>query len=230
MQFTVWPTGDASAEAQGVTLPPTLPAIINPTLNAAFPTLSQPDATKVRWITLNEVMGPAGPIAVIINGQKYRSITTEEPTVGDTEDWVIINLTADTHPIHLHLVTFQLVNRQPFDAAKYNTAWLLANNAGGMIPFADSNYKPVSVDPAPYYKGKAILPTPSEMTWKDTIQMNPGEVTTIRVRIAPQDAPSTTSAGTNLFPFDPTDGYYVWHCHIIDHEDNEMMRPYKVQP
>jgi spore coat protein A len=65
--------------------------------------------------------------------------------------------------------------------------------------------------------------------------MNPGEVTVIRVRFAPQDAPTTgagaPTAGTNLFDFDPTNGPgYVWHCHIIDHEDNEMMRRFEVQP
>jgi spore coat protein A, manganese oxidase len=54
--------------------------------------------------------------------------------------------------------------------------------------------------------------------------MNPGEVTTIRIRFAPNDGAST-------YPFDPTQGPgYVWHCHIVDHEDNDMMRPYKLQP
>jgi FtsP/CotA-like multicopper oxidase with cupredoxin domain len=60
--------------------------------------------------------------------------------------------------------------------------------------------------------------------------MNPGQVTRIRVRFAPQDVPvSESKPGRNLFPFDPTAGPgYVWHCHILDHEDNEMMRPYLV--
>jgi len=60
-------------------------------------------------------------------------------------------------------------------------------------------------------------------------------VTIIRVRFAPLDAPTTGAGvpapGINLYPFDPTVGPgYVWHCHILDHEDNEMMRPYKVVP
>jgi FtsP/CotA-like multicopper oxidase with cupredoxin domain len=73
----------------------------------------------------------------------------------------------------------------------------------------------------PYLQGKPVLPLPKEQGWKDTIQMYPGEVTTIRVRFAPQAGGS--------FSFDPKTGPgYVWHCHILDHEDNEMMRPYKV--
>jgi FtsP/CotA-like multicopper oxidase with cupredoxin domain len=83
------------------------------------------------------------------------------------------------------------------------------------------------------------------MGWKDTVIMYPNEVTRIVVRWAPQDVlVNSVSAGVNKFSFDPTagqtvvdDGFgypggpgYVWHCHIIDHEDNEMMRPYMVAP
>ena len=74
---------------------------------------------------------------------------------------------------------------------------------------------------APYLQGQPKAPLPEEQAWKDTIQMRPGEVTTIRVRFTAQDG--------SPFPFDPTTGPgYVWHCHILDHEDNEMMRPYLV--
>jgi FtsP/CotA-like multicopper oxidase with cupredoxin domain len=173
-------------------------------------------------------MGPAGPTAVLINGQVYRGTATENPTAGTIEEWVIVNLTADTHTIHTHLVTFQLVSRQPFQATKYNTAWLKqqidpTTNQPVAPPFP-TTYIPTVLNPAPYYQGKAILPTPTEMGWKDTLQMNPGEVTTIRIRFTSQDG----SAFANLF--DPTYGPgYVWHCHIIDHEDNEMMRPLIIQ-
>ena len=61
--------------------------------------------------------------------------------------------------------------------------------------------------------------------------MYPGQVTRIAVRWAPTDLPVNTSAASAFYPFDPNDGYgYVWHCHIIDHEDNEMMRPDAVEP
>lgn len=217
MQFTVKPAG--TAVTQGVAAV-SVPASLNPTLTGAFPTLPAPSVT--RYITLLEIMGPAGtPVMVTINGQYYDGTATETPTNGTTEEWVIINLTGDTHPIHTHLATFQLVSRQVFKAGKYTTDWLNLNAAGGTPPFART-YIPLELAPTAYLQGKAAAPTPAEMSWKDTIQMHPGEVTTIRIRFTQQD-------GT-AFPFDPTLGPgYVWHCHILDHEDNEMMRPLVIQ-
>jgi FtsP/CotA-like multicopper oxidase with cupredoxin domain len=77
------------------------------------------------------------------------------------------------------------------------------------------------------------MPAANEKAWKDTIQTPPGFVTVIRIRWAPQDEPTSgpkaPGPGVNRYPFDPTDGPgYVWHCHIVDHEDNEMMRRYNV--
>jgi FtsP/CotA-like multicopper oxidase with cupredoxin domain len=71
-------------------------------------------------------------------------------------------------------------------------------------------------------------PDPNEVAWKDTIKMPPKTVTRIAVRFAPQRFPrNEVSPGVNLYSFDPTapGPGYVWHCHILDHEDNEMMRP-----
>ena len=75
-------------------------------------------------------------------------------------------------------------------------------------------------------------PKGSERGWKDTVQSNPGEVTRLLVRVAPQNANATTTlAGMNLFPFDPKLGPgYAWHCHILDHEDNDMVRPMVIAP
>ncbi len=218
-------------------LPIDLPVPLNPTLlGAGFPTLLAPPAlapaVNPRTLPLVEVMGALGPLEALLNGQKWDAPTTELPRVGDTEDWVIPNLTGDTHPIHLHLVQYQLVSRQKFDAVKYNAAWLAANAGGSTsgTPPWDNDHTPVSIDVTPYLKGRANPAAPNEQGWKDTIQMNPGEVTVIRVRFAPQDA-TTVTAGTNLFIFDPWTGPgYVWHCHIIDHEDNEMMRRLELQP
>lgn len=222
MQFTVKATG--TAITQGVSTILTLPTALNPTLAGAFPTL--PATTKTRYITLNEVMGPAGPVMVTINGQYFNAPVSETPMEGTTEDWVIINLTADAHPIHTHLVTFQLVNRQPIQTTKYTTDWLklqidpITNTL--VAPPFPRYYTPVVLNPTAYFQGKQVLPLPTEMTWKDTIQVNPGEVTVLRVRLTQQD-------GT-IYPFDPTTGNYVYHCHILDHEDNEMMRPFTVAP
>jgi hypothetical protein len=67
-------------------------------------------------------------------------------------------------------------------------------------------------------------PRAQESAWKDTVLMHPGEVTRILVRFAPQEG--TFPVGTIGFNFDPTvDPGYVWHCHILEHEENDMMRP-----
>jgi FtsP/CotA-like multicopper oxidase with cupredoxin domain len=217
MQFTV-KTNSANPGAAK----PVLPAGLNPTLPlGVFPTLLAPPNTQRITRTLFEVQGPAGPLMVTVNGQVFDGYISETPKNGTTEDWVIVNLTADTHPIHTHLASFQLVSRQPFQASKYMKDWLTIN-APNVPPFA-VNYVPTSLDPTPYLQGKATPALPNEMGWKDTVQMNPGEVTIIRIRFLQQDGAA--------YPFDPTQGPgYVWHCHIVDHEDNEMMRPYQVLP
>lgn len=154
---------------------------------------------------------------------------SELPRVGSTEDWEIINLTGDTHPIHIHLIQFQVLNRQGIDVTRYTNDWVALN---GMPPL---DHPTIVLPPESYLIGSPTSPDPNEQGWKDTIRVNPdsvapGAVTRIRVRFAPQDAnPAQALPGVNLFPFDPTFGPgYVWHCHILDHEDNEMMRPYKV--
>jgi FtsP/CotA-like multicopper oxidase with cupredoxin domain len=85
---------------------------------------------------------------------------------------------------------------------------------------------------APLLKGKLAPPLPQEAGWKDTVIMYPGQVTSIAVRWAPTDLPVGGVNGdpaTLHFPFNPNGGHgYVWHCHIVDHEDNEMMRPTEV--
>jgi FtsP/CotA-like multicopper oxidase with cupredoxin domain len=224
MQFTVAGTAATPGTASnniGATTAPVYPANLNPTLpGTTFPTLSASTLPK-RYITLVEIMGPAGPQMVTMNGQSFAGTITETPKQGTEEEWVVINLTADTHPIHTHLASFQLVSRQSFQATKYQTAWLKLNG-NQMLPFPDT-YTPISLDPTAYLQNKPTTPLPTEMGWKDTVQMNPGEVTTIRIRFTQQDGTS--------YPFDPTVGPgYVWHCHIVDHEDNEMMRPYTVLP
>jgi hypothetical protein len=186
-----------------------------------MPTLT-PDAPG-RTLTLNEVMSAAdAPLQVLLNGQPYDAATTELPQVGTTEEWAIVNMTGDTHPIHLHLVQFQAVSRQAFDTAAYETDWTALN---GMPPF---DHPTNTLDVTPYLLSSPTPPDANETGWKDTLRMNPGEVTRIRVRMAPQDTVEATP-NVNKFPFDPTFGPgYVWHCHIVDHEDNEMMRPMEV--
>ncbi len=97
-----------------------------------------------------------------------------------------MNLTDDAHPIHLHLVRFQILDRRPFDLFAYN---------------ATREIK---------YTGPALAPDANEAGWKDTVRVDAGTVTRIIIR------------------FEGFLGRYVWHCHLLEHEDNEMMRPYEI--
>jgi spore coat protein A len=212
--------------------------------------------TIVRQLTLNEVIGPGGPLELVLNNTKYNgspSITaqfgrrdSEQPAVGDTEIWEIINITADAHPIHTHLASFQLLNRQAFQATKWTNVYAGALAATfGVAPDGlgpPFTYLQQNADCAiggnppigPYLQAKKLTaPLLYENGWKDTVIAYPGEITRIVVRWAETDAPvATTAAGMNTYPFPPYELLsgvgYVWHCHIIDHEDNEMMRPYVV--
>ncbi len=221
---------------------------------------------KHRMLTLLEISGEGGPLAPVLNNTGWegkRDMTTpipgfqqlgpnylsELPQVGSTEQWDIVNMTMDAHPIHLHLVQFQLINRQDYNLAyDFDTKTALP---GGYRELYDSkfpggNFIPMygpplaynvpnasgalggNPDVTPFLQGTAQKPQPWEVGWKDTFKMFPGQVTRIVVRFAPQDTNiQAAKSGKNSFKFDPTVGPgYVWHCHIVDHEDNEMMRPY----
>jgi FtsP/CotA-like multicopper oxidase with cupredoxin domain len=112
---------------------------------------------------------------------------TETPAVGATEVWEIYNATADAHPMHIHEVVFEVVNRQQ----------ILVDEAAGTVRVV-----PGSV-PTP--------PEPWETGFKDTVTAYPGEVTRVKAQFT-------------------TPGQFVWHCHIVSHEDNEMMRPFRIGP
>jgi spore coat protein A, manganese oxidase len=192
---------------------------------------------------------------------------TELPRVGSTELWEFLNLTPDVHPIHLHLVQFQLLNRQPVSTEMgtglptYMRDWTAAFPGGtfnGEAP--DGTWGPVTYprgsvipgygpprdyftpnadgalggNPAfgPYLSGPSIPPNPNEAGWKDVLKVFPSYVTRFVIRWAPQTVEiDGVRAGQNRYPFDPTRGPgYLVHCHILDHEDNEMMRPYILAP
>jgi len=179
-------------------------------LNAVTP-------VKTRTLTLNEVSGPGGPLEVLLDGKKWSAPISETVKEGSTEIWQVVNLTADTHPIHIHLVPFQLLSRQPFQVKSYQSAY---DQLNPVIP-ARTTTNP---DPTPYLVSAPTSPDANEMGWKDTIRMRPGEVTKIAIRFAPTETPANVLNQT--FPFNVSAGPgYVFHCHILDHEDNEMMRP-----
>ena len=187
-------------------------------LNTNAPHLSNP--IKVTQMTLNEVEGPNGPMAMYLNGMEMMAPATEIATLGTTEQWDLVNTTIDTHPMHLHLVQYQLLNRQAYDRDAYMAAYEEANP---VLPTAH----PVKVSVAPYLIGSPVGPDANEMGWKDTFRMNPYEVTRVLIKWAPQD-----KTFGRQFAFDATASPgYVWHCHILEHEENDMMRPLlMVQP
>ncbi|WP_417567784.1 multicopper oxidase family protein [Marinobacter sp.] len=119
----------------------------------------------------------------------FSAPVTETPALGSTEIWEIYNTTPDTHPIHLHLVRFLVVNRQSFDVRRF------APGPGGVATVR--------------LRGQPKPPAATEAGWKDTVQVPPGEVVRI---VASFNRP----------------GRYAWHCHILSHEDHEMMRPFVV--
>jgi FtsP/CotA-like multicopper oxidase with cupredoxin domain len=112
---------------------------------------------------------------------------TENPGVGDTEIWELYNATADAHPMHVHEVTFEVVDRE------------------GLVMDGEDPEFPLQTN------GTVTGPEPWETGFKDTVIAYPGQVTRIKATFA-------------------TPGQYVWHCHIVEHEDNEMMRPYRIGP
>jgi FtsP/CotA-like multicopper oxidase with cupredoxin domain len=209
-----------------------------------------------RQLVLVEVEGPGGPVEVLVNNSKWDGLeqgtntpipgatpvngnfVTELPQLGSTEVWEIINTTADAHPIHIHLIQFQLMNRQPFNVTQYRQTYDALFPGGLFAPGfgPPNNYNTPNAagaiggnpDVAPYLQDGITPPLPEEAGWKDVFKMFPGQVTRVVVRFTPQANPAgSTVAGTNYFSFDPTTGPgYVLHCHILDHEDNEMMRPY----
>jgi spore coat protein A, manganese oxidase len=140
--------------------------------------------TPVRQNFLVESTDEFGRLKLLLNNMDWNELPlTETPYNGTVEVWELYNLTPDTHPIHLHLVQFQILNRAP----------LTLDQNGNIIDVGDD-----------------IAPDPNEMGWKDTVRANPEEVTRIIAR------------------FGPFTGIYPWHCHILEHEDHEMMRPYEV--
>jgi spore coat protein A, manganese oxidase len=164
----------------------------------SFSALDPAHAVRERVLALTEMDRPSdGYTMVGMLGMKHWSDPiTEDPQAGSTEIWSFANATGDVHPIHIHLVRFQVLNRQPFDVTTYLQTGKLQFT--GRPIAAEANERPA---------------------WKDTIKTYPGYLTRV---IQTFDLP----LGTQAVP--GQEFRYVWHCHILEHEDNEMMRPFNV--
>ena len=202
MQFTV-------GSATGFEGP--IPSILRET-----PIVPLTEPVRTRNLSLVEIMDEETgvPLMALLNNLEFTTAQIEMPVVDTVEQWNIINTTGDTHPIHLHLVQFQLLGRQKFRSEDYLEA-----------AYPDIDHDTRGPYPAPsaesFTYGKMKRPDPNERGWKDTVRANPGEITRILVPFGADAAPGVPFG--NSFT-----GEYVWHCHILEHEDNEMMLPYKI--
>ena len=152
-----------------------------------LPRVTEASASKSRELTLDEYSDcVATPMLMLLNGKRWHDPVTESVKLGATESWNLVNLTEDTHPIHLHLVRSQILDRRPFDVDEYVAKKTIR------------------------YVGPAQEPPVHERGWKDVVQVYPGMVTRI------------------VATFDGYAGRYAWHCHLAEHEANEMMRPFEV--
>jgi len=151
--------------------------------------LDPADATQQREFHLEKGPGNAcspfeWEIVSIDNGvavgAKWDDIT-EFPELGETEIWKFVNRSGMTHPMHMHLVMFQILDRQAFEEI-----------GGAIVPI-----------------GSPVPPPPGEMGWKDTVQVGPSEIVRVIAR------------------FENYEGLYAYHCHILEHEDHEMMRQFQ---
>jgi len=182
------------------------------------PTLKPSDAVNVRYLVLSEDdADPSGApiqtnITNIPDGVSPDQFTggarahwddpvTEDPKAGTTEEWRLVNTTGDGHPIHVHLVQFQIIDRQPFDTDAF-----LQNPDVNHIPFTGPKMPPD--------KNSGEL-----NARKDVVFAPPGVVTRIIMRFDLPPAAQPKKGDTFR---------YVLHCHILEHEENEMMRPYDV--
>ncbi len=161
-----------------------LPATLRP-----IPRMIESTAVKTRALTIADYQNRLGRSSVmLLNGMHWDMPVTEKPVLNSTETWSFINLTDDSHPIHLHMVRFQILDRRPFDLTVYQLTKKIV------------------------YTGPSVTLAPGELGWRDTVRVDPMTVTRIIVK------------------FEGFTGRYVWHCHMLEHEDNEMMRPYEVVP
>jgi spore coat protein A, manganese oxidase len=172
----------------------TIPFVLNPNPLALNPA----SAVRSRDLVLTELDRDTDgfPIIGLLDNKNWDDPVTEDPKVGSTEIWNLINDTGDAHPKHIHLVQFQVLSRQPFDQTTFDSTGQLVFTGPPQAPTADELH-----------------------AYKDVVKSYPGTVTKLIMKF---DLPT----GTQVVPGQRYK--YVWHCHILEHEDNEMMRPMDV--
>jgi FtsP/CotA-like multicopper oxidase with cupredoxin domain len=190
MQFRVGPARgpDPTTPPQFLALPPIIPLAGGASRPVALLEEMSMHSDDVPAETrLGTVSGDPNARAATWTALEWEDSVTENPAVGATEVWEFYNGTPDAHPMHVHEVLFQVVDRQAI--------------------IVEEDDKMFQVAPG----SKPMPPQPWEQGWKDTVIAYPDQVTRVRMKFE-------------------VAGQYVWHCHIVEHEDNEMMRPYRIGP
>ncbi|MBO2443013.1 multicopper oxidase family protein [Actinomadura nitritigenes] len=156
--------------------------------------------------------------SMTFNGVPFMAPSEDFIKEGSSEIWEYINPNHDAHPMHVHLINFQVLNRQPIDATAYQNAfqkWLDGGRKAADRPVLEH-----------YVTGPPSPPDPDEAhSWKDTVRIYPESVT--RIIIDEFDLPtrriaSIPASGAEL------PATYVQHCHILEHEDDDLMRPWTI--
>ncbi|KAJ4973483.1 hypothetical protein NE237_006657 [Protea cynaroides] len=182
-----------------------------PSTLVKHPAATTKDAVKTRYIALYEYDSASGnPTHSYINAKSFLDPVTETPRSGTTEVWEVINLTPDNHPLHIHLATFQAIKVQALvNLTTFSDCMTAKNDA-------------IACNVTAYATGQLLNIPSYEKTWKNVVKIEPSYQTTVVVKFNMVD--------TNTpYPFNVTAAPgYIYHCHILDHEDNEMMRPLKL--
>jgi spore coat protein A, manganese oxidase len=207
----------SSGAPMSVPGPGSLPANQKVTeLTSLGPPMLSGGSVAARMITLNEVAADTPSWKLNLNAHPYGDPdpVTEMLRWKSVEDWYFVNTTPDTHPMHTHLFTFKVMGRYNYDVDGYVAKY---GNANG-VPQLDVSTL------APFLQSPLIAPDPDEAGLKETVKANPGQVTVVRAKFS---LPSTAlnGAGKLVKP-----QKYVHHCHIVEHEDNDMMERMIVVP
>jgi FtsP/CotA-like multicopper oxidase with cupredoxin domain len=163
----------------------------------------EPDAApKVK--TLNEDFDSFGRLRQRLGAPgatDYLSNPTDVAERGEVQRWRIFNLTGDTHPMHFHLVNVTIRKREQ---------WAF-----------DSLGRPIL--PLRAISGTARPADPNEQGWKETVRMNPGEVITVDMQFKLPSGKPPAPSPRLLSSYGIKGAEYVWHCHILEHEEHDMM-------
>ncbi|MFJ1531083.1 multicopper oxidase family protein [Streptomyces mirabilis] len=183
-------------------------------LQAVAPIKPKPHTRRREWVVYQHELYRT----MTFNAVPYMEPSQDFIKEGSTEIWEYINPNHDAHPMHVHLVNFQVLNRQPIDAAAYQKdydKWIY----GGRKP----KDHPVLAN---YFTGPPIPPNPDEtLSYKDTVKAPAQMVTRIIIQefVPPKrDIASIPNSGAEL------PATYIHHCHLLEHEDDDLMRPWTI--